>query len=415
MLSFHRSSALPQWVGILFATSIFARFLPAQTANPGKQGTAGCSIALVAAQDRGPDGRNSMWGYFDLTGRTAIPPTFSRVEGFSEGLAAAVGGKFSVKGYGTEDLWGYIDATGAWAIQPAFFKTAPFHEGLASVQDTITGKFGVIDDKGEFIIPAQYDWIGPFSDGMALFGVGRENQIFGIIDRKGEIILDPQLGLYKNDWKNNNPVFSAGLLPALLNDKWGYVNKKGEFVIPAKYDDAAPFSEGFAFVAMNGRVGIINTKGKMIGAPIYDYYVKPTSNAVNIFADTDNMKKYRFSGGVSPVCLNGLWGVVNTRGAYIVKPNCADIHPYYEGLAMFKDNTGKRGYFDAAGKVAFTVESSVNLNDFSHGVAVFTKYTFDAKTQKQTYDWGVINRRGEQLVFSKPTLFPTGKYTCAAR
>ena len=47
------------------------------------------------------------------------------------------------------------------------------------------------------------------------------------------------------------------------NDKWGYVNTKGELIIPCIYEYANDFSEGLASVRKNGKEGFINKKGEI--------------------------------------------------------------------------------------------------------------------------------------------------------
>ena len=48
------------------------------------------------------------------------------------------------------------------------------------------------------------------------------------------------------------------------NDKWGYVNTKGEIAIPCVYDDANYFFEGLAKVKQNGKWMIIDSNGQVI-------------------------------------------------------------------------------------------------------------------------------------------------------
>ena len=48
------------------------------------------------------------------------------------------------------------------------------------------------------------------------------------------------------------------------NDKFGYINKTGNFSIEPKYKVAKNFSEGLAAVEIDGKWGFINTKGEII-------------------------------------------------------------------------------------------------------------------------------------------------------
>jgi len=46
-----------------------------------------------------------------------------------------------------------------------------------------------------------------------------------------------------------------------LNGKYGYIDKKGEEVIPPKYDKAVGFSHGLAQVWVNEKEGYIGRDG----------------------------------------------------------------------------------------------------------------------------------------------------------
>ena len=56
--------------------------------------------------------------------------------------------------------------------------------------------------------------------------------------------------------------FNNGLACVRKNNKYGYINKKNEIIIPIIYDSALPFIEKKAIVKKDGRSFIINCKGK---------------------------------------------------------------------------------------------------------------------------------------------------------
>lgn len=59
--------------------------------------------------------------------------------------------------------------------------------------------------------------------------------------------------------------FSEGLAPVQAsNGKWGYINEKQQFVIPARFDDAKEFQSGKAAVKANGKWGFINKSGNWL-------------------------------------------------------------------------------------------------------------------------------------------------------
>jgi hypothetical protein len=46
-----------------------------------------------------------------------------------------------------------------------------------------------------------------------------------------------------------------------ISGKWGYINKKGERIMIAKYDAANDFSEGLALVKWGENWGYVDKKG----------------------------------------------------------------------------------------------------------------------------------------------------------
>ena len=54
------------------------------------------------------------------------------------------------------------------------------------------------------------------------------------------------------------------------NDKWGFTDKNGNTVVEAKYDKVTEFNEyGFAGVKLDGKWGVVNSKGEEVLAPTY--------------------------------------------------------------------------------------------------------------------------------------------------
>ena len=47
----------------------------------------------------------------------------------------------------------------------------------------------------------------------------------------------------------------------MLGNKWNYINQEGDYLTNQWYDWAEPFSEGLAWVKLNGKWYIIYTDG----------------------------------------------------------------------------------------------------------------------------------------------------------
>jgi translation initiation factor 6 (eIF-6) len=54
--------------------------------------------------------------------------------------------------------------------------------------------------------------------------------------------------------------FREGLAGVEINGKYGFIDTKGNLVIPPVYDDAWHFSEGLARVEINGKWGYIDKR-----------------------------------------------------------------------------------------------------------------------------------------------------------
>jgi len=113
------------------------------------------------------------------------------------------------------------------------------------------GKFGFKNLLGEKVIPAQFDELFLFKDGLACF---EKQGDFGYINEKGETVIEPQFECAMS--------FSEGLAAVTRENKSGYINKTGELVIPYKYDAATPFEEGTARVKSDNAWHYILPDGK---------------------------------------------------------------------------------------------------------------------------------------------------------
>src|SRR5215204_6073794 len=79
---------------------------------------------------------------------------------------------------------------------------------------------------------------------------------YGFIDRKGEFVVIPQYDFALS--------FSEGLAAVESDGKYGFINPKGELVIGFQFDDAHWFDEGMVAVKKNAKYGFIDKTGKLV-------------------------------------------------------------------------------------------------------------------------------------------------------
>lgn len=97
----------------------------------------------------------------------------------------------------------------------------------------------------------------------------------------------------------------AQLTPEQSDDKWGFVDKDGYWIIKPKYDEVKPFKEDLAAVKKKGKWGFIFESGK--------WAIKPKFSKVTSFSEGK-------AGVVWLKNSNGLWGFINRQGIQIIAP-----------------------------------------------------------------------------------------------
>ncbi|KGP74423.1 WG repeat-containing protein [Pontibacillus yanchengensis] len=205
------------------------------------------------------------------------------------------------------ERWGYIDARGDFRIQPQFGRANDFQKnGLAIVEDE-NGNYGVIDTKGQFIVKPEYQYIAPYQDGRAV--VSDQNG-YGVIDEKGNVLTNKYysfIGSYQDDVA----VFSQQKEEGTL---YGYLNKKGEEVIPAQYLLAEDFKERKALVKIHeNQYALLNKEGKLLYTYPYPYVGQRGDGLLVFQRETD-----------------GKYGYINEKGKVILEPQ-------YDGAQAFRD------------------------------------------------------------------------------
>lgn len=179
-----------------------------------------------------------------------IQPIYSDLGYMRDGLAYA-----SMQG----DKYGFVNKSGKYVINEAYKFAFDFIDGLAPVSNDGT-KWGCVNSKGEYVVSPIYDAIYPYSSKMALF---RRDGKIGFLNTSGKEAVMPIYEKADNFFEND-------LAPVCLNDKYSYIDKKGNTKIAAQYDAAVPFSEGYAIVANYSQDGesatimAIDTKGNVV-------------------------------------------------------------------------------------------------------------------------------------------------------
>ena len=99
--------------------------------------------------------QNDKYGAINRLGNVVIPFKFNYLSSFSDGLALYTEDNHWNEGF----QYGFVDLKGNISIKAKWDSACLFSEGLAAVRvgDSETGKWGIIDKAGNFLVKPEYD------------------------------------------------------------------------------------------------------------------------------------------------------------------------------------------------------------------------------------------------------------------
>lgn len=304
------------------------------------------------------------YGYIDKTGHAVTPLFYLDADWFSEGLAAVKG----LSGYG------YIDRTGKTVIPMKYCYADQFYNGIAIVgtddkvidKDHHVFKGFIIDKQGNIKKELGYisgswntDVIEIYDENGAKLSLDENYNVIGklandkvyagpFINGIARAYMEYDSEYYIN--KSGEPAFSGTFYRATdfseglaavepsNSSGWGYIDEKGNFVIPPLYYDAHPFGEGLAILS---DIAIIDKQGNEVGRvnwPKVDGVVTPEGS----FSDGLCIVDVR-------IHMRHRYGYMDTTGKMAIDAKFDEVTPFRNGIAQVRID-GKIGYIEKTGK-----------------------------------------------------------------
>ncbi len=293
----------------------------------------------------------AMWlGYLDTKGNVVINPRFPDAWAFSCGLAQVVD---------TNYLHGYIDETGRFVIPAIYDNETMFFENLAFAHQP-GQPIVCLNTEGKvvFELPDIIE-AGVFSEGLA--PVCNSNNKWGFVNNKGEMVITPQF--------DQVDLFSEGLAGVMLGNKCGYIGHDGHFVINPQYRTVYTFTFGKAHVKKSnyGYGDIIDKQGvdvsdKFSGCD-YDWISEGLvlgtekqhtiirNHYGDLMATTQKFDNWgRFSEGLCKVLIGKKWGFIDKKGLVAINPLYDNVSNFHDGVAIVVVDD-KYGLIDHKGNV----------------------------------------------------------------
>jgi len=307
-------------------------------------------------------------GAIDPTGKVVFALNCEYIESFSDGLAKV--GLPDEYGY---PLFGYVDKGGKVVVEPSLLYAETIVDGVARVSlETQQGEtWGLVNAKGECQPLTGLDYVGPFSEGLAMVSAGGK---CGFINAQGETVVEPQYS------SAGNFVGGRAIVSMEEDGKVGFIDKTGKVVVPLEYDGANDFENGYARVGKADgdgmKAGVVDAAGKVVVPTEYD--------AVTIL-DGGFAVGNRDSAGKMKI------GLVNAAGEKVTDLVYDSIGAPGGGLLRVSKD-GKAGFVDWSGKevVPFRYDSA---NSFRDGYALVGN-----KDENGVLHIGLVDTQGTETI-----------------
>jgi hypothetical protein len=260
-------------------------------------------------------------------------------------------------------LIGFIDGRGDVVVSPRYQGAHGVFWEQRCLVKTKGGKCGYIGMRGTLVIPAVYDSGMRFNEGLAFVRMGER---WGVVDRSGRTVIG-----FRFKRVPGHCYFEHGLAPVAAADgKFGYINRKGEWVIEPRFDFARSFSEHRAAVRIGKDWGYIDTQGFLLPGGARFGMAGP------------------FREGLAAVRMGGRVGYLKKSGDFAIEPRYCDGRDFSNGLAKVRLRPlGKMHYIRRDGTLAFE-HGYDSCGDFNEGV---TWVETDA-------GYGYINTQGAMVI-----------------
>ncbi len=187
-----------------------------------------------------------------------------------------------------------------------------------------------------------YDKVEDYYSGLAL--VKRGNK-YGYIDKNGNEVIPLEYDMASNFAKKNYAKVKK-------DGKWGYINNKGKEIIPIEYAYCGEVSDDIVAVGNGGKYGFISISGVKIAELVYD--------KVEAFDPEVKLAK---------VVLNQKYGYIDENGDIKIEISM----PYVEENSDFTGEwKGTKTHSSKAGTVTITGQTSTSFN-FEISAVYFSK------------------------------------------
>lgn len=173
----------------------------------------------------------------------------------------------------TKSRWILVSESGnRYPVSKTISELGIVQEGMVMVK---AGKrYGYIDLMGFIRISCRYDSLLPFHSGISAARLG---SVWGFLDRDEKLKIQPHY--------QRTGSFCQSLVPVEKEEKWGLLNREGDFVQTCSFDFIQP-ARFLGWKTVKGNwTGWLNTDGKILLANRYTDIIEPCSGLLQVLRD----------------------------------------------------------------------------------------------------------------------------------
>ncbi len=279
--------------------------------------------------------KESKMGIIDKSGKIIIPFEYDNVYTHYQ-----VNNAFpALKKENGKNLFGVINSQNK-AIIPIIYDEMLMDSNLIKVKKD--GKWGLFDLSGKQILPNEYDAITTYSREKLVQATKGDQLKF--MDQSGKLLFEKAKNVYAIKG------CSEGMIRCTVNDKYGYLDLKGNEAIVTRYDDANDFANGLA------RVGKKNAaSGSTI---LYGFIDKKANEIIPLTYPSGNLGLFQYGLIKAKNQETNRFGYLDKTGKWVLPPIYLEaINADVMGGVWVKMTDGKQHYISKAGKDFGTIDS----------------------------------------------------------
>lgn len=311
------------------------------------------------------------WGFINNWGEVVIPMHWTCVCNFAEGLSCV---------RNKDGKYGVIDKSNKLVVPCKWDSISAFVDGRARACHN--GVDCLIDKRGRVVFQCVEEHISHFRDGMIVLV---KNSKYGIADNRGDWIAFPC-------WESINLMGDVMGLAMVKgsNGKYGIINKHGILVSPCQWEELNCLANKDGMIVVkdsNGKYGIINNHGILIVPCIWESILQSLYSC----NDDDELVAVRGS--------NEKWGFVDLDGNLVIPclwRYCMD--GFKNGTAIVvRDYDSVYVLIDKSGEVLMSAPKGARMFWYDNMVVVYDSYAYAERYTYYDHHGRILGRGSRNL------------------